>query len=349
MSPLGYYDKEKITMRATRYIHYIYIIGIAFLLQGCRKESHPSTPDTKNYAISMSPSEVMGGTRALIDDVDDLTDLGFVVYAHKTVNSQAAQVFDNEVVYNAGGAWTYDNVKYWNGGADYCFGAYTPRGVNATKTMMGNVVTSVGFTMPHWQVIDNNVEDLIVATSQGRGDSYLNAGGVVNLTFDHVYAQLVVRVVRGASLLNTYKLTSISYSNVPTADGTATYTLNYTTPAASAWSDVESAASKNAYSNADGEVINSNPEDTPTAKHLVVPFTGSDEIQVTVGYIVNDGLVQTGTAKTGISQLEAGKRYVLTLSLGSGAVIEPSLDIEQWVEVQDEQDIEVEEDDKHNW
>ena len=96
-------------------------------------------------------------------------------------------------------------------------------------------------------------------------------------------------------------------------------------------------------------MINSNPEDTPTAKHLVVPFTGSDEIQVTVGYIVNDGLAQTGTAKTGISQLEAGKRYVLTLSLGSGAVIEPSLDIEQWIEVQDEQDIEVEEDDKHNW
>ena len=334
-------------MHSTRYIHYIYIIGIAFLLHGCDKNAL----DSASHAISMSPSQVSGGTRALIEDVDDLTNLGFVVYAHKTVNGQSAQVFDNEVVYNAGGAWTYDNLKYWNGGADYCFGAYTPRDVNATKTVTGSIVTSVGFTMPHWQVIDSNVEDLIVATSQGRGDSYLNAGGVVDLTFDHVYAQLVVRVIRSASLQNTYKLTSIAYSNVPIVDGTATYTLDYTTPTNSGWEEVDMLAADawvTAFSHS-GEVINSNPEDTPGAKHLVVPFalSGDNEVQVKVSYIVNDGLAQTGSANTGIKQLEAGKRYVLTLSLGGGAAITPSLDIEEWI--QDEKETEVNEDDKHNW
>lgn len=356
MSPLGYYDKEKITMHATRYIHYIYIIGIAFLLQGCRKESHPSTPDTKSYAISMSPSEVMDGTRALIGDVADLQDQGFKVYGYKVDKAdRKQQVFTGEAVtYGATNGWEYSPTRYWDRVADYNFAAYAPAtligGMAVANTVAAN--QTLAFThMPHWQEADDDAVDLLVATSQGAATTYLdNTKGFVNLTFDHVYAQLVVRVVRGASLLNTYKLTSIAYSNVPTADGTATYTLDYTTPAASAWSGVAlSAASKNAYSNADGEVINSNPEDTPTAKHLVVPFTGSDEIQVTVGYIVNDGLAQTGTASTGIKQLEAGKRYVLTLSLGSGAVIEPSLDIEQWIEVQDEQDIEVEEDDKHNW
>lgn len=331
-------------MHPTRYIHNIYIIGIAFLLHGCNK----NTSDTDSYVISMNPSQVNGGTRALIDDVDDLTDLGFVVYAHKTVNSQTAQVFDNEVVYSTGSGWTYDNVKYWNGGADYCFGAYTPRDVSVTKTMTGSVVASVGLTMPHWQAIDSNVKDLIVATSQGNGNSYLNAGGAVNLNFDHAYAQLVVRVMRSASFQNTYKLTSLAYRNVPTADGTATYTLDYTTPANS-WSNVDPSEEwMNAYNNVDGEEITSNPEATPGAKHLVVPFTGTNNIEVKVNYTAN-GTPQEGTADTGINQLEAGKRYVLTLSLGSGATITPELDIEEWIEVQGEKDTEVDEDDKHNW
>ena len=136
---------------------------------------------------------------------------------------------------------------------------------------------------------------------------------------------------------------------MPVADGTATYKLDYTTPANSAWSAVTpSPAWKSAYSNDDGEVITSNPEDTPGAKHLVVPFTGSSNILVKVGYTAK-GTPYTGTADTGIKQLEAGKRYVLTLSLGGGAIITPTLDIEQWIEVQDGQDIEVDEDDKHNW
>ena len=71
-------------------------------------------------------------------------------------------------------------------------------------------------------------------------------------------------------------------------------------------------------------------------------------IKVKVNYTVK-GTALEGTADTGISQLEAGKRYVLTLSLGGGAAITPSLDIENWIEIQDEQDTEVDEDDKHNW
>ncbi len=340
-------------MHATRYILYIYIIGIAFLLQGCNRESHPNTP--KPEAISMVAAEV-GTTRALMNNVTDLQAKGFKVYGYKVDKADyKQQVFTDNgqgVSYDGANGWSYSPVRYWDRTANYWFAAFAPTSLPRNMAVTNNIASNQTLTFtkfPNWQSIDGSETDLIVATSQGGATTYLDNEGVVDLTFNHVYAQLVVRVVRGASLMNTYKLTSITYSNVATADGTATYTLDYTTPASSAWSDVESAASKNAYSNADGEVINSNPEDTPTAKHLVVPFAGSDEIQVTVGYIVNDDLAQTGTASTGISQLEAGKRYVLTLSLGSGAVIEPSLDIEQWVEVQDEQDIEVEEDDKHNW
>lgn len=329
---------------------YLYITGMfALTLQGCNRNSHPSTPELEPFVISMAPTQV---SRALIEEADDLQDIGFVVYGHSLHNTNAQQVFDSEDVEYSEieSAWTYTPTKYWDRDAFYCFGAFAPFApdvYSVNEVSESDIIKSVELTLPQWQRIDGEEADVVVATSQGAATTYLNTyGGQVDLTFNHLYAQLVVRVVRGASLKNTYKLTSLTYQNVPTADGTATYTLDYTTPAASAWSGVVS-GSMNAYSNA-GEEITSNPEATPGAKHLVVPFKGSG-IQVEVGYIVNDDLELTGTADTGITQLEAGKRYVLTLSLGDGATITPSLDIEQWIEVQDGQDIEVDEDDKHNW
>lgn len=323
---------------------YIYIIGMAALtLQGCNRNSHPSDPNVEQHAIGMVAQSV---TRALIEDADDLSE--FAVYGYKQ-GPVSQMVFANQLVTLNGSAWEYTPKKYWDSSAIFYFAAYAPATEqNGCSYTHNDDTRTLTITLPQWQLIDGKETDVVVATSQGAATTYLNTyGGQVDLTFNHLYAQLVVRVVRSASFQNTYKLTSLTYQNVPTADGTATYTLDYTTPASSTWSGVESAASKNAYSNA-GEEITSNPEATPGAKHLVVPFKGSSNILVEVGYTAN-GNSSEGTADTGIKQLEAGKRYVLTLSLGQGAVIEPSLEIEQWIEVQDGQDIEVDEDDKHNW
>lgn len=343
-------------MHATRYILYIYIVGIVFLLQGCNRESYPNTP--KQEAISMVAAEV-GTTRALMNNVTDLQALGFKVYGYKVDKADyKQQVFTDNgqgVSYDGVNGWSYSPVRYWDRTANYWFAAYAPTSLPSNMVVTNNITANQTLTFtkfPNWQSIDGSETDLIVATSQGAATTYLDNEGMVDLTFDHVYAQLVVRVIRSASLQNTYKLTSIAYSNVPTADGTATYTLDYTTPTNSKWDGVAISSDDewmNAYSNAGGEEITSNPEATPGVKHLVVPFalSGDNEVQVKVSYIVNDDLAQTGSANTGIKQLEAGKRYVLTLSLGGGAAITPSLDIEEWI--QDEQDTEVDEDDKHNW
>ena len=339
-------------MHATRYIiHYIYIIGIAFLLQGCNRESHPSTPELET--ISMVAAEV-GTTRALMNNLTDLQNTGFRVYGYKVDNAaNKQQVFTDDgqsVRYDGANGWSYDPIRYWDRVANYWFAAYAPTSLAVTNKIAAK--QTLTFTkLPNWQEINGTETDLIVATSQGPATTYLDNEGIVNLTFNHAYAQFVVRVVRSASFKNTYKLKSLAYTNVPTADGTATYTLGYTTPANSAWSIITpSTASMSVYSNVSGEEITSNPEATPGAKHLVVPFNlGDKEINVTVGYTVNDGDLLTGTANTGIKQLEEGKRYVLTLSLGSGATITPSLDIENWVEVENGEEIEIDGDEKHNW
>lgn len=338
-------------MHATRYIHYIYIIGIAFLLQGCNRESHPSTPELET--ISMVAAEV-GTTRALMNNLTDLQKAGFRVYGYKVDNaSNKQQVFTDDgqsVNYDVANGWSYDPIRYWDRVANYWFAAYAPTSLAVTNKIAANQTLTFA-SLPNWQAINGSETDLIVATSQGPATTYLDNEGIVNLTFNHVYAQLVVRVVRSASFQNTYKLKSLAYTNVPTANGTATYTLDYTTLANSAWSGVTMLAannSMNAFSSTSGEEITSNPEATPGAKHLVVPFTGTSNIKVTVEYTVGNS-IRTGTADTGIKQLEEGKRYVLTLSLGSGATITPSLDIENWVEMENGEEIEIDGDEKHNW
>lgn len=346
MSPLGYYDKEKITMRATRYIHYIYIIGIAFLLQGCRKESHPSTPDTKSYAISMSPAEVRGGTRALFNSKADLA--SFRVNAYK-VGTANEQVFDDQLVTHDGTVCAYTPIRYWDKLGTYAFGAYAPADAHGQNgiTIDYNYATETDHCImhiPQWQVINGTETDLIVASSQGAATEYLNRGGVVNLTFDHLYAQLEVQVLRNAFLVSTYKLTSLHYKYVPSNATNATYTHDFATPANSAYTTTILSEDAQSVEMMTGDVeVEPTPKAETTFKHLVVPFTSIDGgFEIVVGYTVG-GAPRTAKVSSGLKTLEAGQRYVLRLNFNSGADIIPSLTVEDWIPE------ELDEDDKYNW
>ena len=331
-------------MHATRYIHYIYIIGIAFLLQGCNRESHPSTPDAEPYAISMSPLAV---TRALIDNVAHLRNSGFVVYGYKEdKNDYRQQVFAGEqVTYTDAKGWEYSPTRYWDRVTDYAFAAYAPLELPSSMSVANSTAANqtLTITLPQWQVIDGTETDLIVASSQGAATEYLNKGGVVNLTFDHLYAQLEVQVLRNAFLVRTYKLTSLHYKYVPSNDN-ATYTHDFATPANSAYTTTILSEEAQSVEMMTGDVeVDPTPKAETTFKHLVVPFTSIDGgFKIVVGYTV-DGTAKTATVSSGLKTLEAGQRYVLRLNFNSGADIIPSLTVEAWIPE------ELDEDDKYNW
>ena len=328
-------------MHATRYIHYIYIVAIAFLLQGCHRDSHPSAPDTDLYAISMSPSEVRGATRALINNVADLQAVGFKVYGYKEDKSgDREQVFaGQEVTYR--GDWEYTPIRYWDCVANYSFAAYAPASVEVVSNTEGN--HTLKFTVPHWQAIDGT--DIIVATSQGPATEYLDRhAGTVKLDFVHILAQLEVQIVRNAFLTNTYKLTGLSYNAVPQDNAATTYTLDYTTPASSAMDEVARGVNKTAYTNDEGVVVDPEAKAETTFKHLVVPFEAATDggLQIVVNYTVA-GAPRQATVNTGVAALEAGKRYVLKLTFNSGLDITPHFEIADWI------DEDVDEDPKYNW
>lgn len=332
-------------MHATRYIHYIYIIGIAFLLQGCRRESHPSTPDTETYAISMSPSAV---TRALFDNVADLRNTGFKVYGYK--EDKAAfrqQIFTDQVVSYDGG-WKYTPTRYWDRVANYCFAAYAP--ATLTNIAVANTTTgsqTLTFTLPQWQKLDGSETDLIVATSKGAATSYLDNGGVVDMAFNHVYAQLTVVVLRNAFLVKEYRLKTLAYKDMP-ANVQTTYTIDYTAGISEMNTQMLGEGTSVFMRPADtgqGDLIESTATDATRFSYLVVPSTNArpNGFRITLDYTIG-GDPFSAEVNSGLTELKAGNSYVLRLNFDNGADIIPSVTIEEWVDENIDKD-----DDMHNW
>lgn len=339
MSPPSHNEQNNTTMRAKRYIYIV--IGIALCLQACRRDSHPSNPDVEELAISMAASSVESTTRALINSAAKLQ--SFRVDAYKQRGTSVEKIFDLQEITKAGAenpAWTYSPTRYWDVKCTYYFGAYSPIDAATSKSTAGALTISA----PNWQTIDGTEKDIIVATSQGAATDYLNThGGTVKLDFTHILAQLEVKIVRNSMLANTYRLTGLNYAQVPVGDGTTAYTLNYTTPESSAMA-TPTMGSKVVYS---GTAVEVKPEANTqtTFTHLLVPFStqAESELQVEVYYSINYVDATPIAVNTGLKTLEAGKRYVLTLTFDSGADIKPTLDVLDW----DTQ--KVDEDDKYNW
>lgn len=335
-------------MHATRYIHYIYIIGIAFLLQGCRKESHPSTPDTKSYAIGMSPSAV---TRALIDNVADLRNSGFVVYGYKEdKNDYRQQVFaGQQVTYTDAKGWEYSPTRYWDRVTDYAFAAYAPLELPSSMSVANSTAANqtLTITLPQWQKLDGSETDLIVATSKGAATSYLNNGGVVDMAFNHVYAQLTVMVLRNAFLVKEYRLKTLAYKDMP-ADVQTTYAINYT-----AGTSVMNTQMLGAYESVfmrpadagQGDLIESTATDATRFSYLVVPSTNDQPngFRITLDYTIG-GEPFSAEVNSGLTELKAGNSYVLRLNFDNGADIIPSVTMEEWVDENIDED-----DEMHNW
>ena len=327
-----------------RYITYTLLA--ALLMLGCSEESHTIAPEGEEYAISMTASSAeMDASRAIVDSDEALqgTDLG--VYGYKLFNDTKTLLFENERVYYKSG-WKYDNTRYWDKAAtEYRFVAYSPY---STSNISYENHTLTISNIPYWQEIDADVDDYLVANSSGSAERYLSSNSKsVDFNFSHILSQLVINVVKDGNLENTeYKVKKIEYINVPASEGNATYTYSSSTASFSEISITSSSSNPSSVSMLEGEkeVTLVNANDIISLPHLVVPFalTGDKHVQVKVTYTVA-GTERNKTVDTGITQLEAGKRYELTLTF-KGAKIEPSLEIKNWEDVEN-----VEEDPKYNW
>ena len=325
-------------------------------MQGCDQESEPFVQeDPEPVPISMNATSVAGmeTTRALIEGDAQLQAAGFKLYGYVTDGTNSAQVFNGQEVVYAGDVWDYTPKRYWLRDVVYYFGAYAPAGLSGIVKSSGH---SLVFTIPNWQVADEAV-DLIVATSSGSAADYVSKHrGVVDLKFNHVLACLEVQLKKKDDSGNSYKLKGLTYKNVPTSDGTTTYTLDYES---SGNSQMGTPVLENmtVYNGAQLPV-GTGSEGSPavTFSHLLVPFTGRNNVAVSVTYIA--GIDSEGSFKpsfeytseitTSLAEIQAGKRYILTLTFTGGENIEPELEIADW-SIAKWNDEDIEEDPKYNW
>ena len=125
---------------------FVAILSLAALV-ACSQDSVVKTPEST--AISFDNMFVENKTRAAADPsttTDNIEE--FAVWGFR--NTADELVFNNERVYKADGAWTYDHLQYWMEGKDYFFGAVSP--VNHenvtvdTKDMSKDGLGTISFT-----------------------------------------------------------------------------------------------------------------------------------------------------------------------------------------------------------
>ena len=336
---------------------------LCLAVQSCRQETHPLIPEgPEEVPISMNATsvEAMETSRALIEKDSHLQDAGFTLYGYKTtVANGITQLFTGQgVTYDATKTtWDYAPKRYWDRTATYNFGAYAP------TTLPDNLIVAhnenkhtLTFTLPNWQVVNDGATDLVVATSSDEATNYLETySGTVGLAFDHVLSCFEVQLKKAESLVNTYTLCDLTYNNVPKDEKSSTYTLDYATASKSTMGTV-TLESKAVCSNAKLPV-GTGMQESPavTFSHLLVPFTGSDKVTISVTYIagldaVDDGhsFRYTRDITTDLTQMQAGKKYVLTLTFTGGGEIVPKLSVADW-SIAKWNDQDIEEEDKYNW
>lgn len=337
---------------------HIICISLCLLLTACYKDpevwapERPGQPEVEEIPISLSASSSQMFSRAIVSNDDELQATNLGVFAYKEVAGNKTRVFDNVELDFVDGAWTYSPLKYWDRTATYYFVSYSPWNADVVYSESNHQLTINN--IPNWQAIDADAKDYVVANDFGAAEGgYITPNGVqpVNLGFKHILCQLEVRVLKNPFLMNTYTLSGISYTNVPTKEDKAIYHYNAPTGNDETGAPMEGAGNMRVPINTNDAQSMATPNaEIPgdpaqaaatTIKHLVAPF-GAD-FKITLDYSINGAAADPVTVDAGLDQLESNNRYVITLTFNSGADISADVKVMDWV------DKEVETDDKYNW
>lgn len=164
---------------------FVAILSLAALV-ACSQDSVVKTPEST--AISFDNMFVENKTRAAADPSTTTANINeFAVWGFR--GDAQELVFNNERVYKADGAWTYDHLQYWMEGKNYFFGAVSP--VNHenvtvdTKDMSKDGLGTISFTNTDGSV------DLIYASKVVLAeDINPSAPEKVSLQFAHLLSRV---------------------------------------------------------------------------------------------------------------------------------------------------------------
>ena len=331
------------------------LTGITFCLATCGSDDTVTSEQETEQAIGFFSNRIEEiGTRALITD-DNLKNQAIGVYGYKkkTDNTDHFLVFDNtKLTYTS--YWYYAPQKYWDRTRSYSFMAYIPHGSNTEfvyNSGTSKYTDQLLFKdIPQWQKIAGSETDYLVAYSTNSAEEYLTTHhGTVNLQFSHIYAQLLISVVKTMSAGTTeHKITGMRLvsdaADIPTTQ-TCTYQYDAKTAGNCGVSSTRTLASSFTFldngSAADDVTVLA--EATPLAHYLVAPFTTADNLQLYLDYTVTEGSNITThndvPVAIEIKEFKSNYKYTYVLRFETGKPVTLSVvEVKQWeqVEVTDE-------------
>ena len=170
---------------------------LASSLQSC--QTQVEIPDGAIYPILFGSTE----TRA-VANLDSLKSNGFKVYAYFKGNKGSAS-FDKNVTYSTTqNVWGYEGLEYWIPNTDYWFKAVYP----GNAAVVDNNNNDQTLTITDYDI--QSQTDVMVATataSVAEGATAPTSGSVVNLTFEHLLANVVIAIKSEISGVTINKIT----------------------------------------------------------------------------------------------------------------------------------------------
>lgn len=153
-------------------------------MQSCHNEKISS-----GYPILFRCADV---TRAEAT-IKDLQDNGFNVNAYFTANGSKFDFTKSLSYDDVSGIWGYDDIEYWLPGATYYFKALYPTNAGT----IDNKTSAQSLTISNFDVTSQT--DLLVAETEAIVvDASIGSptgGSVVNLTFQHLLANVVIKAL----------------------------------------------------------------------------------------------------------------------------------------------------------
>lgn len=251
-----------------------YIIAgslIALGLNSCNKES--VSPEESQYPITFGEL----GTRSSVA-LDDVKADGFKVYAYLEGNTDKSTTFEKEVYYKSSeNVWWYEGLQYWIPETNYSFKAFYPKSFTAGTLTVDNTSASQSYSVTKFDITKQ--EDIMVASASASvpADALCPASGsVVNLTFQHLLACVVVEL---KTEIDAVSVTSVKLSDV----------MNYATYSNGSW------------------------ESTNTAS---IAYTGETVLSKSLDYVDVTGggiLVVPGSSNGVTLTISANKEYTVTI------------------------------------
>lgn len=225
---------------------------------------------------------------------------GFKVWGTKTYDSTPTTVFDGVNVYYSGGAWTYDNKKYWDETATYDFYAVAP--FDAKSSISDGKITIVDVASGK----SADSQDYLI-DRDGNTDVAGSVKAIVPFDFNHTMAKL--SFVLQAGVAENITVTSLTMTGWDNALGKFVQTLDATptTNSKAEWSmqtaKVAGSATLVGTGAGDASILLPNTKAGVNVKdtYIMVPQTiAANDLTFTINYTINgeDFTAQVGQVAT---------------------------------------------------